>query len=80
MTPQETLQHLIDKAWEEYNEIHAEEIEDGYSDAMLSMERTRAEGYALGLQGAYYVAFGDHYESTVMPIDPYEYEQMLEAK
>jgi hypothetical protein len=78
MTPQEMLEQMIDKAWEEFNEIQAEEIEGDYSDAMLSMERTRAEGYALGLQSGYYIAFGKHYESTVAPIDPYEYEQMLE--
>lgn len=79
MTPQDMLKQMINKAWEEYNEINAQEIEDGYSDAMLSMERTQAEGYALGLQSAYLVIYDEHYESEVLPIDPAEYERMLEA-
>lgn len=79
MTPQEMLKQMIDKAWEEFNEIQAEEIEDGYSDAMLSMDRTQAEGFALGLQSAYYVIYDEFYASEVMPIDPVEYEHMLRA-
>ena len=38
------LKNLILLAEQEYNEIATEEEEGGYSDAMLSMDRTRAEG------------------------------------
>jgi len=38
------LKNLMLQAETEYIEIEKEEREDGYSDAMLSMERTRAEG------------------------------------
>ena len=38
------LKNLIYEAEKEYIEIEEEEREGGYSDAMLSMDRTRAEG------------------------------------
>jgi hypothetical protein len=38
--------------------IAKEEEDGGYSDAMLSMDRTRAEGYAEGLQAAYTLIYG----------------------
>jgi hypothetical protein len=38
------LKNLMLEAETDYIEIEAEEREGGYSDAMLSMERTRAEG------------------------------------
>jgi len=38
------LKNLMLEAEQEFTEIATEEEEDGYSDAMLSMERTRAEG------------------------------------
>ena len=38
------LKNLMLEAENDYTEIEAEEREGGYSDAMLSMERTRAEG------------------------------------
>lgn len=61
MTPQEMLKQMIDKAWAEFNEIAREEEEDDYSDAMLSMDRTRAEGYADGLSSAYSLIFDEDY-------------------
>lgn len=61
MTPQEMLEQMIDKAWQEFSEIARAEEEDGYSDAMVSMERTEANGYAEGLQTAYAVIFGKEY-------------------
>jgi hypothetical protein len=53
MTPQQMLETQIEEAWISFNEIATEEEEEGYSDAMLSMDRTRAEGYAEGLAYAY---------------------------
>jgi hypothetical protein len=58
------LKNLMLEAENEYNEIEAEEREGGYSDAMLSMDRTRAEGrmdalvevYALTYQLAFAIS------------------------
>jgi len=61
MTPQEMLKQMIDKAWLEFSEIAKEEEEDDYSDAMLSMDRTRAEGYAEGLSSAYAIIYDEEY-------------------
>jgi hypothetical protein len=61
MTPQEMLKNMIQKAWAEFNDIAREEEEDDYSDAMLSMDRTRAEGYAEGLSSAYSLIFNEDY-------------------
>lgn len=62
MTVKDKLKQDIDKAWDEYNEIVIEEEEDDYSDAMVSMERTRAEGYAEGMQHAWEVMYDESYE------------------
>ena len=61
MTPQEMLKQMIDKAWAEFNEIAQEEEDGDYGDAMLSMDRTRAEGYAEGLSSAYSLIFNVDY-------------------
>jgi hypothetical protein len=53
MTPQEMLEQMIDKATLEFLEIAKEEEDGDYGDAMLSMERTEAYGYSLGLSNAY---------------------------
>ena len=58
------LKNLIYEAEKEYIEIEEEEREGGYSDAMLSMDRTRAEGrmdalvevYALTYQLAFAIS------------------------
>jgi hypothetical protein len=58
------LKNLMLEAETDYIEIETEEREGGYSDAMLSMERTRAEGrmdalvevYALTYQLAFAIA------------------------
>jgi hypothetical protein len=62
MNSQQQLEHDIEEAWEEFSEIAKEEEEDEYSDAMVSMERTRAEGYAEGLEHAYYVIYKERYQ------------------
>jgi hypothetical protein len=58
---QEKLKSMIDKAWQDFSEIAEAEEADGYSDAMVSMERTEANGYAEGLSHAYYVFYGEEY-------------------
>ena len=65
MTPQEMLEQMIDKATLEFLEIANEEEEDGYSNAMLSMERTEADGYVQGLAAAYHLIFDKEYISPV---------------
>jgi hypothetical protein len=58
------LKNLMLEAEKDYTDIEEEEREGGYSDAMLSMDRTRAEGrmdalvevYALTYQLAFAIA------------------------
>ena len=65
MTPQQMLEQMIDKATVDFSEIAKEEEEGDYSDAMLSMERTEAYGYSLGLSNAYEIIFNKEYLSNV---------------
>ena len=65
MTPQEMLEEMIDKATLNFLEIAKEEEDGDYSDAMLSMERTEASGFADGLSVAYQVIFDKEYVSNV---------------
>ena len=65
MTPQEMLEQMIDKATLDFMEIAKEEEDGDYSDAMLSMERTEASGFADGLSVAYHVIFDKEYVSNV---------------
>ena len=65
MTPQEMLEQLIDKASLDFLEIAKTEEEGDFSDAMLSMERTEADGYLQGLQVAYQIVFDKEYISPV---------------
>lgn len=65
MTPQEMLEHLIDKASLDFLEIAKAEEEDDYGDAMVSMERTEADGFLQGLQVAYQLIFDKEYISPV---------------
>lgn len=66
MTPQEMLEQLIDEAWQDFSTIAKEEEEDDYSDAMVSMDRTRAEGFAEGLQLAYRIFFDTDYNPPII--------------
>ena len=65
MTPQEMLEQMIDKATLDFLEIAKAEEEDDYGDAMVSMERTEANGYADGLSAAYQIIFNKEYLSPV---------------
>ena len=67
MTPQEMLEAMIDTAWQEFSEIAKEEEDDDYSDAMVSMDRTRAEGYAEGLEAAYSLIYDKQYTPKENP-------------
>jgi hypothetical protein len=59
------LEHMIDKANIDFMEIAKEEEDGDYGDAMLSMERTQAEGFADGLSAAYYIIYDKEYTSQV---------------
>ena len=59
------LEQMIDKATLDFLEIAKAEEDDDYSDAMVSMERTEAQGYVDGLSVAYHVIFDKEYISTV---------------
>ena len=65
MTPQQMLEEMIDKATLDFLRIAKEEEDDDYSDAMQSMERTEAYGFAEGLSVAYHVIFDKEYISPV---------------
>jgi hypothetical protein len=65
MTPQEMLEQMIDKATLDFLEIAKEEEDGDYSDAMLSMERTEANGFIEGLTAAYHIIFDKEYISSV---------------
>ena len=51
------LKNLIYEAEKEYIEIEEEQREGGYSDAMLSMDRTRAEGRMDALVDVYALTY-----------------------
>ena len=65
MTPQQMLEEMIDKATLDFLRIAKEEEDDDYSDAMQSMERTEAYGFAEGLSVAYHIIFDKEYISPV---------------
>ena len=65
MTPQEMLEQMIDKATSDFLEIAKEEEEGDFGDAMLSMERTEANGFVEGLSVAYHIIFDKEYASPV---------------
>ena len=65
MTPQEMLEQMIDKATFDFLGIVQEEEEGDYSDAMLSMERTEANGFVEGLSAAYHIIYDKEYISSV---------------
>jgi hypothetical protein len=65
VTPQQMLEQMIDKATLDFLEIAKEEEDDGYSDAMQSMERTEASVFVEGLSVAYHMIFDKEYISPV---------------
>ena len=65
------LESSIDDAWNVYSELHKEESQGGYDDAMDGFERKEAEGFALGLEAAYTMIYGQDYQTKVHIFDPY---------
>ena len=70
MSPKEMLEQMIDKATTDFLEIVREEEDGDYGDAMLSMERTEAQGFVDGLSAAYYIIYDMEYTSQV-PLEDY---------
>lgn len=60
MSSMNELIEEIKKAKNSWDEIAKQELEEGYSDAMTSIERGEAEGYFSGLLYAYVILNG-HY-------------------
>jgi hypothetical protein len=56
---------MIDKATLDFSEIAKEEEDGDYGDAMLSMERTEANGFLEGLSVAYHIIFDKEYTSPI---------------
>jgi hypothetical protein len=80
MNQQDMLKQMIDKAWEDYVDLHKSEIESGYDDAMDGFERKEAEGFAMGLEAAYHLLYNETYTSELaQEFDPYEFEDSLHA-
>jgi hypothetical protein len=80
MNQQDMLKQMIDKAWEDYVDLHKAEIESGYDDAMDGFERKEAEGFAMGLEAAYHLLYNETYTSELaQEFDPYEFEDSLHA-
>lgn len=71
MNTKEQLEAMIESAWAEYSDLHKAEAETGYDDAMDGFERKEAEGYALGLEAAYFLIYNSNYETKGHIFDPY---------
>ena len=52
------LVEAIKKAYDSWKEIAQQEEDEGYDDAILSIERGEAEGYYWGLRSAYIIING----------------------
>lgn len=52
VSEKEHLKLLIQKAWEDFNDLAKAEEEAGFEDEMITMDKTRAQGYAEGLSAA----------------------------
>ena len=78
MDIKQKLESMIDEAWNDYVELHKAEIESGYDDAMDGFERKEAEGYAMGLQNAYFIVYGENYETKTPHFDEDNYSEWLD--
>ena len=57
----DTMNELLNKirqTYKDWQEIAQQEMESGYDDAMLSIERAEAEGFHYGLLSAYIIING----------------------
>lgn len=61
VSTQEYMKAVVRSAWQEFEEIAKAEEEAGYQDEMITMDKTRSEGYAQGLQMAYYLFYKEEF-------------------
>ena len=59
----EHLKVLINKAWEDFNELAKAEEEANYEDEMISMDKVRAQGYVDGLCMAYQQIYKEEFKA-----------------
>ena len=59
----EHLKVLINKAWEDFNELAKAEEEANYEDEMISMDKVRAQGYVDGLRMAYQQIYKEEFKA-----------------
>lgn len=72
----EELRQAIANAWVNYHDLHRQEAEDDYSDALEGYERKEAEGYADGLSVAFTILFGEEIkDESPNFFDPYAEER-----
>ena len=61
VSEKEHLKLLIQKAWEDFNDLAKAEEEAGFEDEMITMDKTRAQGYAQGLSAAFQHIFKEEF-------------------
>lgn len=54
----ENLLEQIRRSYSDWQDVAKQEVESGYDDAMLSIERAEAEGFHYGLLSAYIILNG----------------------
>ena len=63
VSEKEYLKLLIQKAWEDFNDLAKAEEEAGFEDEMITMDKARAQGYADGLSVAFQHIFKEQFNS-----------------
>jgi hypothetical protein len=63
VSEKEYLKQLIEKAWEDLNDLAKAEEEAGFEDEMITMDKTRAQGYAEGLSTAFRYVFKEEFNA-----------------
>lgn len=63
VSDKEYLKLLIQKAWEDFNDLAKAEEEAGFEDEMITMDKTRAQGYAEGLSAAFQNIFKEEFNA-----------------
>jgi hypothetical protein len=63
VSEKEYLKLLIQKAWEDFNDLAKAEEEAGFEDEMITMDKARAQGYADGLSVAFQHVFKEQFNA-----------------
>jgi len=70
VSEKEYLKLLIQKAWEDFNDLAKAEEEAGFEDEMITMDKTRAQGYAEGLSTAFRYVFKEEFNAWIKVSQP----------